>query len=294
MNLELSERNKRQLRMFLIGIFGVFLSGTPSSVFAVDPPKIDGTYKGIMTLTDEGPKKEIPFSIALTITDELEKREVSPGVFEMGKVIDGNFLIDKEGGPFAFTKVTYRLSTSEIDMRYSRTKGVTVGQPSSYRLVGKVAADGSISGRILSGFKGQIGTFKLVKDVDKPLVGSLEYAGVWTGVVKLLPENDLERFGLSIASTGFSTTNPEHYEFDYTPGKIGHADFGIAWIPLPNVAIDYLHRRVVLSDKGTSAHFGISVQATLDFKTGHLKGFFSSLYGGRRGEFDLVKFRDGG
>ena len=144
-----------------------------SPAFAALPPPstgIDGRYQGTMSLIDGEENAEIPFAIIMTLTDELEKVEVSPGVFEMLKVIDGNFLIDKEGGPFTFTKVTYRLNTSEIDLRYSRTRGVTVGQPSSYRLVGKVAADGTISGRVLSGFKGQIGTFKLAKVPLKPLV----------------------------------------------------------------------------------------------------------------------------
>ena len=121
---------------------------------------------------------------------------------------------------------------------------------------------------------------------------------MWTGAVTLLPEGDIERFGITIAPTGFSTINPEQYEFDYTLGKIAHFDFGIAQVPLANVAIDYLHRKIAMSDAGSSAHFSVSVEATLDFATNHLKGYVSALYGGsvsagRRGVFDLTKLKDG-
>src|SRR4051812_29876504 len=160
-----------------------------------------------MELFDSAHAK-VRLSTALTLTGETAKVEVSPGVFKMVKVIDGNFLIDREGGPFPFSKVTYRLETSEVDMRYNRTKGVTVEQPSSYRLVGKIDAKGAISGRVLSGFKGQIGTFKIAKVDSKPLANQLQYVGVWVGAVKILPEGDLYRFGVTIAPTGFATINP--------------------------------------------------------------------------------------
>ncbi len=243
----------------------------------INPPSIDGSYKGMMFLRD-GEVLDIPLSIVLTITDEVEKIEVSPGVFEMQKVINGNFLIDREGGPFAFSKITYRFKTGEIDMSYKRTKGVTVGQPSTYELVGKVAADGGLSGRILSGNKGQIGTFKLAKTALAPLVSRPEYVGVWVGTVKLIPEGDIERIGITIAPTGFATLNPEQFEFDYTLGKISHMDFSVAQMALPNVAIDYLHHRVFLTGhKATSgsAQAGVTVDAVLDFETNHLVGTFS-------------------
>ena len=275
--------------MKILGVIFLLTSLFSTGSYADDPPRIDGTYEGQMDLFD-GPRATIALSAALTLTGETAKVEVSPGVFELVKVIDGNFLIDKEGGPFPFSRVTYRLETSEIDLRYNRTKGVTVEQPSSYRLVGKVDAKGAITGRVLSGFKGQIGTFKIGKVENKPLMSQLQYIGVWVGAVKLLPEGDLYRFGITIAPTGFATINPPQFEFDYSFGKTAHMALDSSKIELRNVVIDYLHRRVVMSDTSwETAASGLTVDAILDPKTKQLEGTFSSVFGGQRGEFKLNK-----
>lgn len=262
------------------------------NLLLADPPKIDGSYSGSMTIDDGGGKQEIPLLTNLTLTGEFAKVEVSPGVFEMVKLIDGSFLIDSEGGPFPFAKVTYRLETSEIDMRYNRTKGVNVEQPSSYRLVGKVNDKGEISGRVLSGFKGQIGTFKLAKGDAKPLVAKLQYAGTWIGAVTMLPEGDRYRFGITVAPTGFATINPAQFEFDYTFGKIAHMQFESSKMDLRNVVIDYIHRRIVMSDaEWNSALSGLTVEAQIDFSNSKMTGYFSSAFGGKRGEFTLNRLK---
>lgn len=251
------------------------------------PPPIEGSYRGMLSLHD-GPPLQIPISLNLNFTDQVEKVETSPGVFEMQKVIDGAFLVDKEGGPYAFTKVVYRFRTSELDMKYSRTKGVTVGQPASFRLVGKVAQDGSVKGRVLSGYKGKMGTFTLYKVPEEALVSKRVYAGFWAGYVTLVPEGERMLFGIAIAPTGLASLNPEQLEFDFSRGKIGHADFNFIQLPLSKVSVDYLHRKVMMSSQGSEGR-SVAVEAYYDIKTQHLKGYVSSIYGGEKGYFDIPK-----
>lgn len=276
------------------GLLIFIAASLAAAVFGAEPatpPSIDGTYQGVMDF-DQGPAKEVPLSVSLTLTGETQIVEISPGVSEVEQIIDANFLVDSEGGPFAFSKVTYRLSASEIDMRYNRTMGVTVGQPPSFRLVGNLDGAGTITGNVLASFGGKLGTFQLVKKGSGPLVSHVEYEGVWAGAVKILPEGDLYHFGITIAPTGFANLNPPQLPFDYTLGKIAHLDFDGTEIPLRAVAIDYLRRQVLMSDKDWSdATAAIAVQATLDTSTGNLTGYFSSLYAGKRGQFTISRIR---
>jgi hypothetical protein len=187
-----------------------------------------------------------------------------PSDAEPETVIDGAFVVDEEGGPYTFVRVSYDLDNNRIDMKYSRPRGdPTTSSPAAFRLVGSLAEDGSMAGNVTSGLYGPIGTFKIKRDDSlHALPRKTKYVGSWYGDAHNVRFNDYGSVAVHLNPAASVTTNPPEFEFEYTPGRIG----GYEWDGVPvgsfnQVVIDYLRRRVVMIDSSSLVNIDMTVDA---------------------------------
>lgn len=230
------------ISVFVLAVAG--MSWAPAG-YAVSGD-ITGIYVGSMHLTD-GKERDIPLALSLTLTDETVS---SPTGLEY--VIDGAFVVDEEGGPYAFTKVSYDLDNNRFDMKYSRPRmDPTSSSPASLRLVGGFAENGEVvSGRVSSGVFGPIGTFKVVRDDSLSSIPFRQkYVGKWRGDYYNFHAQRSGPVEITIQPSARDTENPAGMEFDFTPGRRGGYSVDGFWIASFNhVVIDYLRRRIIMND----------------------------------------------
>jgi len=269
-------------------LFAIFTAAAARA----DKPTVagmDGIYDGEITL--KGKTAPIPLQIALTRTGETSVIQTGPQVFIERSVIDGAFLIDDEGGPYGFDAVSYNLDKSEIDLRYNRSD-LNLGEvAAAFRLVGNVDEKGAISGRVLSGIRGVIGTFRATRTDRETLQVTRKYQGIWAG--------EAQRTGGGTAAIEFglgtslrARNNPPTYEFDYTPGKLGYVAWNNQKSHFNHIAIDYLRKKLVFSDTGAVEVGQIATaECEIDAKTGELVGTLYGIYKGKVATFRLKKFR---
>jgi hypothetical protein len=274
----------------------LILAVTPSS-FAAPPegvklPKlrgIDGIYNGLIT-TNVGTPMKIPLQVALTVTGETVVTQTGPQTFEERNVIDGAFIIDDEGGPYGFSLVTYNLDLSQIDLRYNRLDA-TLGQvAASFRLVGNVDAAGKITGRVLSGLRGPIGTFELNMTTEKVMHPANKYEGVWRGQGTTFPGGGSVDLEIGLGGSTFVRNNPPTYEFTFTPSKMGYVSWNSQPAFFNAISIDYLRRTVAFSDTDPTVNGQVAAaDCYLDQKTGELVGTLYGVFRGKVATFRLPK-----
>jgi hypothetical protein len=242
---------------------------------------ITGIYVGSMHLVD-GKERDIPLSFSLTLTDETVS---TPTGLEY--VIDGAFVVDEEGGPYSFTKVSYDLDNNRFDMKYSRPRmDPSSTAPASFRLVGGLDENGGISGKVSSGVFGPIGTFKAQRnDSLNSIPFKQKYVGTWKGKYynhRYDYDGDIE---ITIQPSARNTENPSGMEFDFTPGRRGGYSTRGVWVATFNqVVIDYLRRKIIMNeDEGT-----ISIEIDIDVRDMSISGMQSSAAYGRTASFDRL------
>lgn len=242
----------------------------------------DGVFVGEMELVD-GYVRKIPLQISLTVSDETVMEDTPSGPAER-RIIDGSVLIDDEGGPYAFTKVTYDIDSNVLDMRYSRMGAEDMERlPTSIRLTGQLENDGSLSGRVVSGYMGKIGTFTAKRSDLEHLVVTPKYRGRWEGTTRYTATNEVKKSFVVIEPTSSAIMNPPNFEFGYTPGKVGSYTIGAGQMAFSQVYIDYLRRKVVLVD-ATGGVNSISLEMDIDLAKGTMIGHVHSRYLGRNAE----------
>ncbi len=262
-----------------------------SSLLAFDDVSIEGIYHGSMKLND-GTDRTIPMQISLTITDEFVDAPIdSPFTYQ--KVIHGSFVVDDEGGPFPFSQVQYDITTGKIDLRYNRpNSSVTPTSPFSLRYTGHIKK-GQMQGRVLSGIKGQIGSFNLGKNASQDfLVQRDKYFGNWVGEWTFIKDNRTIPFKLVLEQSLLTNSNPPQFELEYTAGRTGYADYETYLLPFKNVVIDYLRRNIIIystNSRGSS----VTLVGSFD-EEGNLVGHANSTYQGKTGKFVLspTQFED--
>lgn len=256
-----------------------------SRVFAAGI-SLTGIYNGSMHLTDGGVIRDIPLAVALTLTDET-----TPTPNGNQYIIDGQFVVDEEGGPYAFTKTTYDVDNNRLDLKYSRPRpDPTTVAPVSLRLVGAFASDNSISGSVTSGVYGPIGTFKVNKMTSMTsLPYRRKYVGRWEGVGKNVVFDKKRSVAIALQPSGSQTINPSNYEFEFTPGRIcGYSADGTIIHSFRNVTIDYLRRKIVMADTGSMA-----LDLSIDFVKNMLSGSVSSAAWGLTTTFQDLHATEG-
>lgn len=256
---------------------------TPFSNFT-----LEGIYDGTMTLTD-GSKRTIPLQFSLTITDEfVDAPPDSP--FSYQKVIHGSFIADDEGGPFPFANIRYDLTTGKIDFRYNRpNSSVTPTSPFNLRFIGRVQQNKTIAGRVVSGVKGQIGTFTLNRSEDKDYLQQVDkYFGVWRGNWTFLQEEERTmEVKLVLEKSLLYSSNPPLFELDHTSGRTGFIDFDTYMMAFSQVTIDYLRRQIIIFSQRPNGAT-VTLIADLD-EQGNLTGHANSTFRGKTGVFTLTK-----
>lgn len=241
---------------------------------------LDGVYTGFMDLNGGA---KVPLAVSLSTSNESTD---TPRGSEF--VIDGSCVIDEEGGPYTFVKVSYNIDDNTLDLRYNRPYGdLTAFSPASFRLSGGFTGEGIIQGEVKSGTYSVIGTFSITKDPSQTMLKTREkYVGEWKGKSYnhfAQEENDITLF----ISKGISlTTNPPNYEFDYTPGKMaGYKTKDIAIASFSRVAIDYLRRTVLLQDTLNT----ISMLVYVNFETKTVSGeSYTTMHGHTMSFKDLI------
>jgi len=247
---------------------------------------IDGVYYGSMHLVDDDNPRDIPLGISLTESDET-----IPGpTGGVQPVIDGSFAIDEEGGPYLFTKISWNSGVNKIDLRYSRPRlDPSTSAPAAFRLNGGWQLDGSLQGRVISGFHSVIGTFKVVKSNDSMLRTRNKYVGNWKNkCADSVPKDECPDIEFVLAPSMEAHINPPNFEFEFTPGKTGSLRYMKAQFPASRVAIDYLRRKLSFVNV-VQGDPSVSFQASVDFSKNQLVGVFNSLYAGQRWTVTLQK-----
>ena len=246
---------------------------------------ITGIYVGSMHLVD-GKDRDIPLSFSLTLTDETVS---TPTGLEY--VIDGAFVVDEEGGPYSFTKVSYDLDNNRFDMKYSRPRmDPSSTSPASLRLIGGLDEEGGISGKVSSGVFGPIGTFKVKRDDSlNSIPFRQKYGGKWHGAYRN------HKFGydgyieITIQPSARNTENPAGMEFDFTPGRRGGYSTNGIWIASFNqVVIDYLRRKIIMNDDEGA----ISIEMEIDVNDMSITGEQNSAAYGKTTSFNRLTRAD--
>lgn len=256
--------------------------------FSAQAQEFEGIYSGTMSVNLGGETREVPLQLSLVLTGDTVTR---PGG-DVVQVIDGAFLVDGEGGAFPFTRVTFDLTDLELDMRYSRPM-TDVGNeaPSSFRLIGGYNSDGTISGRVLSGSRGPLGTFNVSWTRQSIFARQSIYRGEWQGQAKLADGGEIP-MTLELVDAEGATTNPSDLEFDYTAGKFGYVRWNNVNFSMNNVTIDYLRGTVTMRAPGTSGSAGLSFEFRISSDGKIARGQIKSAYRGQIATFELPSIED--
>lgn len=263
----------------LMTILGTYFS-TPEAKAQQDGD-LAGIYVGSMHLVD-GYERDIPLSISLVLTDETIS---TPGGLEY--MIDGAFVVDDEGGPYTFTRVSYDIDNNRLDMKYSRPRlDPSTTAPATLRLVGGLDGQGGITGKVNSGIYGPIGTFTVKRNESLvSLPYQLKYIGTWSGRYKNVRFNSSGTAEVTLQHSSKPSQNPPGMEFDFTPGRSGGYSYNGVWITsFGQVVIDYLRRKVVMSDPEDL----ITMELLLDFDRKTAKGQQTSSQYGLTAIFDYL------
>lgn len=250
---------------------------------------LDGVFQGTMELKrSNGDKYTVPLAVALTPTGELAPSPSGSGAQSESQVIDGAFVIDEEGGPYSFTKVTYRLEENTLDLRYDRLDvGANTERPAAFRLVGELDSKGNYTGRVVSGNRGPIGKFALAPTDLELLPVREKYVGTWRGQTTIGAGGDLS---ITISDSPMVTINPINLEFEYTPGRLASVKYLGTGYDISEVVFDYLRRRLYLIQRrGQAGGQSLVFQAEYDPKTQKIWGFAGGGTAGRTGTFALEK-----
>ncbi len=252
-------------------------------------PSIEGIFEGTMHLLDEE-ERDIPLMINLALTGEIRPIKDGDDLFDEQRVIEGAFVVDEEGGPYAFSEVKYTLEKNQIDIRYNRPENnLKPNVPVSFRLLGTLGLDDTIEGKVISGVRGPIGTFKVQKTNRRSLVTKTKYIGEWEGTTIRDRDGEVDVSLVINRAGGTPATNPQNLEFEYTPGKMGNLYFKVSTLPFNTVVVDYLRRRVYLSDVTSGSRSTLSYEGAIDFINGTFIGFGSGIHSRTTRELKLKK-----
>jgi hypothetical protein len=255
---------------------------------AQDEFEFEGIYQGTMSIGNGTAARSVPLQLSVVLTGETATRPNGDVV----QVIDGAFLVDGEGGAFPFNRVTFDLSDSRLDMRYTRPQMDNGDDsPASFRLIGNYQANGRITGRVLSGYRGPIGTF----DVTWTNRGAFErisrYRGRWQGYAVLASGGEVP-MSLQLVDAEGATINPVDLEFQYTNGKLANVHWNNLNFSISNISIDYLRGiitlRIMSADGRSDLSIEFSINSLSPSASSSAVGQIKSAYRGEIAHFVLT------
>lgn len=267
---------KLNARVFLYAILAFLMPMFKPAELRATDITISGVYVGSMHLVD-GSERDIPLAVALVLTDETTS---TPNGLEY--VIDGSFVVDDEGGPYTFTKVSYDIDNNRFDMKYARER-LDPTALATFRLIGGFDGDNGITGRV-TGIYGPIGTFVVKRSnsvVTLPF--KQKYLGSWRGSYRNIRFNSGGIAQITLQPSSKPTQNPTGMEFDFTPGRTGGYTYNGTWITsFSQVIIDYLRRKIIMTDPQDLT----TIELSVDFDKKTAKGQQSSAQYGVTTIFD--------
>ncbi len=223
-----------------------------------------------------------------------------------GKMLDAACLVDDDGGPFTFRRVTYQLDKDRLILEYDRNASSSPDRSMDDFRVGSSFSiecirdqDSNLTGKAFSGAKGLIGKVWLSKkkEAESQLPVRQGYVGKWKGEAKLV-DGKKSQLVISLQNGSVTNSNPSNYEFDFTPGKICTVNWNDTPIIVDYVFINYLDRRVecVASDtKGQMVWLLVfnfhSERKVLNFlfdRKDTIKGYIVSSIKGPVANFELT------
>jgi hypothetical protein len=244
--------------------------------------EFEGIYFGQLDLSESG-GKAVDLQLSLALTGETVTR---PGG-EVEQVIDGAFVLDQEGGAYTFTKVSFDINEAKIDMKYLRQELTSNPEtPASFRLVGYFQSDNSIEGRVFSGTRGPIGTFKVTHGGVPAFRRQSKYTGRWEGFADLRAGGRVP-MSIELVDTEGSTTNPVNMEFAFTPGKLASIHWGAINFSMSNIVIDYLRGVISMRRGGETGPTELSIEYVVDESSRNAIGVVKSAGRGEVARFQL-------
>lgn len=249
---------------------------------AVAEESFEGVYEGTLHL-QRPVARDVPIAFSLTMTGEVV---VLPGGTRQN-VIDSSFLVDEEGGVFPFSEVAYDYNEGHLNLVYARP-GFGEGTTSpAFQLDGRFESEERISGRVLSGLRGNLGEFVVEKSKARYLKRRSKYRGYWAGSARTVPDGEIVQVAIELTDSRLAQINPASYEFDYTPGKTGFYSWNGTKSAITQASIDYLTGHLSLVSKDPDGSTAVILECDLDPDTGALKGTLMSRFRARRAEFVL-------
>jgi len=242
--------------IIILSFMFVFLSASASH--ADDIP--EGVYSGSVSVVDSNNNisNVAPLDISLSYQDQETTGDPNE-IIGFKKTIVATFVLDHEGGPYAFSYASFDIETGQLDLRY--TKPSSASTIPTLRFLGKIQKDGSFKGSVISGVSNQIGTFTLnqVDPTPKNLPTTPVYVGLFKGTVTKLENNQTDQVEISISPTSASRANPPDIELDFTPGKVGGLRFTAdhqSYMSFDEIEVDYL--RISIVGVGMRNHPGVA------------------------------------
>jgi len=279
------------VRLFVFLFLFVAQTGRAYAPHWADEAGLEGYYAGTLELVFDRARK-VNIEVSLANTGETEFIQTGPNVFKEQKVIDGAFVIDDEGGPYAFTRVTFNRDKSELDLRYNRRQlSLGTGGAGDFRLVGTFDETGKLTGRVLGGTRGPLGKFTLAPVKRDGLETVRKYDGVWSGIAQMIP---LGRRPIRIViSAGLAEVlNPPDWEFGFTPGKMAHFNVDGIKFSFNNIVVDYLRQRIFLSDIDAEGRSLMTAELDVDFgESATMRGSLYGIYKGKSADLGLRRAR---
>lgn len=199
---------------------------------------VSGIYEGFMHLVDA---RERVIALAVNLverTDPLDAEQTRP--------LNASVVVDEEGGPYLMNDATYSPKSFRLELGYRR--GALEKDPTTFQLRGFLDKDGIYSGKVFSGFLGQIGTFRVTKTDKTTLRTRRKYDGVFEGVLRTTPDPTPLKIRLQpFAEQSFT---PQTWEFTYSLGRMGYWQFDDIQYTFHSIAVDYLRQKIVMTQLG--------------------------------------------
>lgn len=254
----------------------MLLPGPNSTSSAQDRQELfDTLYVGEMRLYD-GFERTLPIEVSLKRTGEIERL---PDGSERER-IDAAFLIDGEGGPYAFSSVKFDLISSRIELSYYQPSMVKGEGVADFRLLGAFTDRSNIKGDVYSAIHGKIGQFH-IKAVERKAFNIVrQYTGDWTGRPVFHRDNTKKTLNIRLHPSGGEFPNPPDIEFSYTPAVTGHIELGGTKISVGFYSVDFLRRKIIFGSGHPNAIHHIFVCQVNNDKTSmdcHLKSGLHAL-----------------
>lgn len=263
----------------ILTILSVFLFSSQLLAF-------EGIYDGQMKLNGQ----DVEMSIQVSLKKTGETEVLANG--DAREVLEGSFVLDGEGTPYSFSKVILNLDNGWVEMSYYRSNMDVSKNTANFRLFLKIQSDLSLKGNVYSSLWGRLGSVVLKKSSQSHFKIQNKYMGLWRG--EILREGGRKvPIELRLASRGGEVmVNPPDYEIHYTAAITASVKTGETSFLLNRVYVDYLRRKLVLSQVDATGTEKMVFDLNFDPVTYDLVGTQSGIWSGDVARVSLFNVKE--